>query len=147
MRKTLKLGLVIVIATLAIVGATLVFRVGQPLSEDKAVELAEGYAIKYFEWPVPPPLFGRKIEDVKLHIAVLSPIERITELTFFEQDKLAKHVELPDKMWVVEFLIAYTWLGESTVEQGRVRVVIDAYTGDKLSVFELGHFPSFARGS
>lgn len=92
-------------------------------------------------------ILGRKIENVKIHIAVLAPIERIAELTFHEQDMLAEHDELPDKTWVAEFWVTYTWRGGARVEWVRVRVVMDAYTGDRLSVFELNlpSFPSFTR--
>lgn len=102
-RRIIELCSAITIVLLAIIGVMLVFRakhplnVKQPLNEEKAVELAKGYSIDNFERYFPPPLFGRKIENMELLVAVLSPIERIAELTVHEQNILADRAELPTR--------------------------------------------------
>lgn len=132
-RKTVKLGLVIAIVASAIIGATFIFRAGRarrPLSEKEAVELAREY--------VEGEQFLIRFDNIELRFVALYPIERMVELSPPEQDMLAEHDELPDKIWVVEFEIEYHVMGVLPTDgTGAGRVVIDAYTGEKLSLITL----------
>lgn len=143
MRKILKLGLAIVVA-LAIIGTMLALRVGRPLSQAEAVELARGWA-----WEFLVPLSAERIERVELLSAQLLRIELVedfgtlghdvrvqngVELLPIERETLVGYRKLPDKVWLVEFEVEKTCLRFDATGMYKIRIIIDAYTGRKLAL-------------
>lgn len=113
MPEKLKLGLVIAIVVLAVIGIMLVLEVRKPtpLSEGEAIVLAKKYVTNGFRIQVN---------------------ENTLELVYSNL--------LPDNVWVVEFNCEgyhsspYGRFGGSTSDISRVQVKIDAYTGEYMGI-------------
>lgn len=107
MRKNVKIGLLIAIVTLIVVGAIFAFLSGKgekpliPLNEEEAVEIGKGYATH----------FRREVEEetIELISATLFPVEEfIEDNAIVTEDNVSVHVYIefaqwPDKIWIIKF--------------------------------------------
>jgi len=134
-RKTVKIGLIIAIVGLTIIGATFVFRAKGPLDKEEVTGFARGYVEEWYNYI---PVTEVKVEKIELHQAELLPIENATELLgrWVHPEYEYLPAKLPDKMWLVEFdvelTIKYLRIGKTAVETRRTHAIIDGYTGDHL---------------
>lgn len=136
MRKNVKIGLLIAIVTLTLVGAIFAFLGGKggepliPLSEEEAVEMGKGYATH----------FRREVEEetIELISAKLFPVEEFIEDNHYKINGMILNMEFvkwPDKIWIIEFKCrGRVWSPYDGAYENisGFQVGLNAYTGELL---------------